>query len=104
MGIKQQLFSTHLIIRFLVLPVFIFIICTIIHLSKGAQNFIAFLESWKWMTMICVCIITVHLALELKATAEDYIPHLDRRARAIKILWCITASTIAVICLAVGQL
>lgn len=93
----------QLIIRMLSIPAGVFLMCLIIPFSKGREEFIFFVQSWKLMTGLSFVIIIFHTALEIKTALEDYISNIKYRGRAIKTVFIGACFMSFVICFFIAR-
>jgi len=100
----RKIFFSSTALRIINLLATAFILCLIMHLSKGQKQFVSFLKSWKITSIVSLLVFIFHLALELKIAIEDYVPKAGQRIVIIKILWGITIVTIALLGITIGRL
>lgn len=95
--------TNHLLTRVLSIPAGAFLLCLVIHFSKGREQFISFVQSWKLMTSFSFIIIIIHTALEIKTALEDYISNIKHRRIFIKLVLIGAGFMSLIICFSVGR-
>lgn len=65
--------SAKLILRILLVPSALFLLCLLCFFGQGEFGVVAFLQKSKLLTVLSIGIVIAHTTIELKVAIEDYI-------------------------------
>lgn len=104
MRLNLKTIDAHLVIRILCVPALLFVGCLLVKMTTTLDEFVSFVQTYKWPGIFSLIIVMTHATQELITTLEDYIPNPRARAKGIKIVLFLSLISVVIIGIALWRI